>query len=49
LTTWLTNARASDIDYYFTSQLPGEPLEASRISTRTRPFRARCVRLSVGF
>jgi outer membrane receptor protein involved in Fe transport len=45
-----TNARASDIDYYFTSRLPGEPLEGVQ-DIHTHPTVPRTVRvtLSVGF
>jgi outer membrane receptor protein involved in Fe transport len=46
----LTNARASDIDYDFTSRLPGEPLEGVQ-DIHTHPTVPRTVRvtLSVGF
>jgi hypothetical protein len=46
----LTNARASDIDYYFASRLPGEPLEGVQ-DIHTHPTVPRTVRvtLSVGF
>ena len=38
----LLDAEVSDIDYYFASRLPGEPLGGSRTSTSTRPCHARC-------
>jgi len=46
----LTNMRASDIDYYFTSRLPGEPLDGVQ-DIHTHPTVPRTVRftLSVGF
>jgi outer membrane receptor protein involved in Fe transport len=41
----LTNARASDIDYYFASRLPGEPLEGVQ-DIHTHPTVPRTVRVT---
>jgi hypothetical protein len=42
----LTNARASDIDYFYTSRLPGEPLEGID-DLHTHPLQPRTVRASI--
>src|SRR5262249_15634796 len=42
----LLNAKASDIDYYYTSRLPGEPL-AGASDIHTHPTEPRDFRLSI--
>ena len=46
----LGNAKASDIDYYFTSRLPGEPLQGV-VDIHTHPTVPRTLRvtLALGF
>lgn len=44
----LLNARASDIDYFYTSRLPGEPLEGVA-DRHTHPVAPRAMRLSISY
>ena len=43
----LTGARASDVDYYYPSRLPGEPLEGVS-DIHSHPLESRTVRVSLG-